>query len=100
MHIDAHLDDSETAEILMNRFLHASARAGTGSRDTWLARQAMLSILRLARCEQLLAIRCSVKQLVPDHLRSHSIKSNRRKRVAGSLSGQTQFVFGRDDLSS
>lgn len=100
MQSNHYLGNSDTSEALMNHFLYASARAGTGYRDTWLARQAMLSIMRLARCEQLLEIRCSVKQLIPDHLRNQSTRNIRRKRAVGSHAGQTQFVFGRDDLSS
>lgn len=88
---------SATSETLMNTFLHSSARAGNSAREAWLARQAMVSIMRLVKSEQLLAIRRSVKQLVPDKLLAKHVKGGRSGRTPGGHSGQTQFVFGSDD---
>ena len=88
---------SATSETLMNTFLHSSARAGNSAREAWLARQAMVSIMRLVKSEQLLAIRRSVKQLVPDKLLAKHVKGGRGGRTPGGHSGQTQFVFGSDD---
>jgi hypothetical protein len=97
MQTNYYFDSSTTSEALMNTFLHSSARSGDSAREAWIARQAMLSIMRLVRSEQLLAIRCSVKQLVPDHLMANNIKSVRGRRLRGGHPGQTQFVFGSDD---
>lgn len=88
---------SATSETLMNTFLHSSAHAGNSAREAWLARQAMVSIMRLVKSEQLLAIRRSVKQLVPDKLLAKHVKGGRSGRTPGGHSGQTQFVFGSDD---
>ena len=90
-------DSSATSETLMNTFLHSSMRKGDSAREAWLSRQAMLSIMRLVRSEQLLAIRRSVKQLVPDHLLANHSRSGRGGRAPGGHSGQSQFVFGSDD---
>jgi hypothetical protein len=90
-------DSSATSETLMNTFLHSSMRKGDSAREAWLARQAMLSIMRLVRSEQLLAIRRSVKQLVPDHLLVRHAKGGRGRRASGGHPGQSQFVFGSDD---
>ena len=90
-------DSSATSETLMNNFLHSSARTGDSAREAWLSRQTMLSIMRLVRSEQLLAIRRSVKQLVPDHLLVRHAKGGRGRRAPGGHPGQSQFVFGSDD---
>jgi hypothetical protein len=90
-------DSSATSENLMNTFLHSSTRTGDSAREAWLSRQAMLSIMRLVRSEQLLAIRRSVKQLVPDHLMAKHVKSGSSRRAPGGYPGQSQFVFGSDD---
>ncbi len=90
-------DSSATSETLMNTFIHSSTRTGDSAREAWLSRQAMLSIMRLVRSEQLLAIRRSVKQLVPDHLLNKHVKSGRSRRTSGGHPGQSQFVFGSDD---
>ena len=92
-------DSSATSENLMNTFLHSSTRTGDSAREVWLSRQAMLSIMRLVRSEQLLAIRRSVKQLVPDHLMAKHVKSGSgsSRRAPGGYPGQSQFVFGSDD---
>jgi hypothetical protein len=90
-------DSSATSETLMNTFIHSSTRTGDSAREAWLSRQAMLSIMRLVRSEQLLAIRRSVKQLVPDHLLNKDVRSGRSRRASGGHPGQSQFVFGSDD---
>ena len=90
-------DSSATSETLMNTFLHSSTRTGDSAREAWLSRQAMLSIMRLVRSEQLLSIRRSVKQLVPDHLLAKHVRGSRSRRAPGGHSGQSQFVFGSDD---
>lgn len=97
MQTNYRFDSSVTSETLMNTFLHSSARSGDSVRETWIARQAMLSIMRLVRSEQLLAIRRSVKQLVPDHLVANHVRSGRGRRTRGGHPGQTQFVFGSDE---
>ncbi len=97
MQINYRFDSSVTSETLMNTFLHSSTRSGDSVREAWIARQTMLSIMRLVRSEQLLAIRRSVKQLVPDHLVANHVRSGRSRRTRGGHPGQTQFAFGSDD---
>lgn len=97
MQSNYYFNSRATSETLMNTFLHSSARTGDSAREAWLSRQAMLSIMRLVRSEQLLAIRHSVKQLVPDHLLVNHVRSSRGRRTPGGHPGQTQFVFGSDD---
>ncbi len=90
-------DSSATSETLINTFLHSSTRTGDSAREAWLSRQAMLSIMRLVRSEQLLEIRRSVKRLVPEHLLAKHVKNGRGRRASGGYPGQSQFVFGSDD---
>lgn len=97
MQITDRFEPEITSEALMNTFLVSSAHTGSSTREVWLARQTMLSLLRLARSEQLLSIRRSVRQLVPSHLLAPSIRTARGKRIAGCHPRQTQFVFGGDD---
>jgi hypothetical protein len=97
MQINYRFDSSVTSETLMNTFLHSSTRSGDSVREAWIARQTMLSIMRLVRSEQLLAIRRSVKQLVPDHLVANHVRSGRSRRTRGGHPGQAQFAFGSDD---
>lgn len=97
MQINYRFDSNVTSETLMNTFLHSSTRSGDSVREAWIARQTMLSIMRLVRSEQLLAIRRSVKQLVPDHLVANHVRSGRSWRTRGGHPGQAQFAFGSDD---
>ena len=97
MQISYPFESDITSEILMNTFLHSSTLVGDSAREIWLSRQAMLSLMRLVRSEQLLEIRHSVQKLVPSDLLVRSVRSGRNKRVNGGHPGQTQFVFGSDD---
>lgn len=80
---------------LMEEFLHASTPESSDLRADWLAREALQSIMRLVRAEQLLEIRHSVNRLVPASIRPHSVK--RPRRGQRNEPGQTQFAFGRED---
>ncbi len=64
-------------------------------RADWLAREALQSIMRLVRAEQLVEIRQSVNRLVPASIRPHSVKRSRRDQR--NPPGQTQLAFGRED---
>jgi hypothetical protein len=90
-------DPTPTSEILMDTFLHSSARTGDSAREVWLSRQVMLSLVRLVRTEQLLAIRRSVNRLVPSNLLVSPIRGTRGRRGMGGYPGQTQFVFDSDE---
>ncbi len=86
-----------TSDDLMDEFLSASARGGASLREAWLAREALQSIMRVIRAEQLLEIRRSVNRLVPASLRSPSMKRPRTRRNQRKQPGQTQLAFGRED---
>lgn len=85
------------SDDLMEEFLAASVRGGIGLRETWLAREALQSIMRLVRTEQLLDIRRSVIRLVPTSIRQPSVKRPRSRRHQRKQPGQTQLAFGRED---
>jgi hypothetical protein len=97
MQISHSFESDLTSEILMNTFLRSSAGSSESARERWLARQTMLSLMRLVRSEQLLEIRHSVQKLVPSDLLMRSVRGARHKRAAGGHPGQAQFVFGSDD---
>jgi hypothetical protein len=86
-----------SSDDLMDEFLCASARAGDSLREAWLAREALQSIIRLSRAEQLLEIRRSVNRLVPASVRPQSVKRPRTRRNQRKQPGQSQFAFGRED---
>lgn len=82
---------------LMEDFLCATQRGGDSLREVWLAREALRSIIRLVRSEQLLEIRQTMHRLVPASLRPQPIKRTRSNRQRGKQPGQAQLAFGRDD---
>jgi hypothetical protein len=85
------------SDILIESFLHArSGNIGT-LREAWFARQTMLSLVRLVRSEQLLAIKRSVRKLVPDAAMAASTKLPKTRRSTRKQPGQTQLAFGRED---
>jgi hypothetical protein len=88
---------SLSSDILMDCFLNARSASGDTLREEWLARQTMLSLLRLARSEQLLSIRRSVTTLVPLCAPATLLKRPKSRRGARKQPGQTQLVFGRED---
>ncbi len=90
-------DPALASEKLMASFLDSVSSGSRGAREAWLAREAMLSLMRLARSEQLLAIRRSVDKLVPESLVAGCVKRPKGKRGTRKQPGQTQLVFGRDD---
>lgn len=90
------VDWAPTSNDLMEDFLRASAGNGNSARERYLAREALLGILRLARSEQLLDIRRSVDRLVPASLRPQSVRRGKARRLPRNQPGQTQFVFGRE----
>ncbi len=85
------------SEDLIEEFLCTAARGHGSLRETWLAREALQSIVRLVRAEQLLEIRNSVNRLVPASIRPPSVKRTRTRRNQRKQPGQTQFAFGRED---
>ncbi len=85
------------SDMLLESFLRSSS-GGTGNgREAWFARQTMLSLMRLVRSEQLLAIKRSVRTLVPDAALAASTKMSKSRRGTRKQPGQTQLAFGRED---
>ncbi len=82
---------------LMEIFLRAASLGGKSSRETYLAREALQGILRLARSEQLLDIRRSVDKLVPLSIQPQPARRAKSKRNSRTPPGQKQFVFGREN---
>lgn len=86
-----------SSEELMQTFLRAMARNAGGTREGWLAREALHSIARLMRAEQLCEIRRSVNKLVPESLLPVPVKRPKSRRNPRRQPGQTQLAFGRDE---
>lgn len=84
----ANVSDSLIEEFLTNMELDLHSL-----REQYLLRETMYSLIRLARSEQLLAIRQSVNRLVPASL--HPIKRARSKRCAPP--GQHRLAFGKQE---
>lgn len=82
---------------LMDVFLRSSANSGKSARETYLAREALHGLLRLARSEQLLEIRRSVEKLVPVAIRQQPVKRGKARRLPSAQPGQKHFVFGREN---
>lgn len=85
------------SEDLIKEFLQSSVRGQGSLRESWLAREALQSIMRLVRAEQLLEIRRSVNRLVPVSVRHPSVKRQRSRRNQRKHPGQIQLAFGRED---
>jgi len=85
-----------SSESLMESFLHSTTANDRSTREAWFARQTMLSLMRMVRSEQLLAIKQSVRKLVPETASPGAAKSTKSKRGTRKQSGQTHLVFGRE----
>lgn len=81
----------------MQSFLGAIAAKGKSEREGWFAREAMHSIVRLVRVEQLRDIHRSVGKLVPEALLIKPVKRPKSRRNPRRQPGQTQLAFGRDE---
>ncbi len=90
-------DRIPSSEELMQNFLRAMSRSSGSARERWLAREALHSIARLVRAEQLCEIRRSVNKLVPESLMPTQVKRAKPRRGQRRQPGQTQLAFGRDD---
>lgn len=86
----ANISDSLIDEFLTNTELRLCSL-----REQYLLRETMYSLMRLARSEQLLAIRQSVNRLVPASLQAHYVKRPRGKR--GPAAGQHKLAFGKQE---
>ena len=84
-------------ETLTESFLHSMSVRGHSAREAWYARQTMWSLIRLVKSEQLLAIKCSVRKLVPDTASLSMTKLSRSRRGSRKQPGQKQLAFGRED---
>lgn len=84
-------------EMLTESFLHSMSGRGHSAREAWYARETMLSLIRLVRSEQLMAIKCSVRKLVPDAASMATVKLSKSKRISRRQPGQKQLAFGRED---
>ena len=85
-----------TSETLMESFLNSTTANDCSAREAWFARQTTLSLMRLVQSEQLLAIKQSVRKLVPESTAIGAAKSTKSKRGTRKQSGQSHLVFGRE----
>lgn len=81
----------------MQCFLRATSNNRGTAREGWLAREALQSIVRLVRAEQLCDIRRSVSKLVPESLLVTPVRRGKSRRNSRSQPGQTQLAFGREE---
>ena len=102
--MNAYLDDSHYAneplprsEDLMNEFLEASVKSQGSARELYLLREAVLSLARLMKSEQLADMRQSVNKLVPASLRPRPVRRGRGRRHPFINSGQSDLLLGRPD---
>ena len=98
------LDDSHYAneplprsEDLMNEFLEASVKSQGSARESYLLREAGLSLARLLKSEQLMDMRQSVNKLVPPSMRPRPVRRARGRRRPFIHSGQSDLLLGRPD---
>ena len=88
---------AHNTDDLIEDFLEISAKLDTSARHNYFRREAMHSLLRLAKSEQLLSIRQSVSKLVPSALKLTGVQANKRRRLqAPTQTKQAQFVFGKE----
>ncbi len=102
--MNAYLDDSHYAtealprsEDLMNEFLEASVKSQGSARESYLLREAGLSLARLLKSEQLVDMRQSVNKLVPSSMRPRPVRRGRGRRRPFIHSGQSDLLLGRPD---
>ena len=102
--MNAYLDDihyaNETlprSEDLMNEFLEASVKSQGSARESYLLREAVLSLARLMKSEQLADMRQSVNKMVPSSLRPRPVRRGRGRRRPFIHSGQSDLLLGRPD---
>lgn len=81
----------------MESFLQSTSFSDGNARQAWYARETMLSLIRLARSEQLLEIRRSVRKLLPEPSTALSARRVTSKRNSRKQPGQKQLAFGRED---
>lgn len=98
---DTHIHSAESlahnTDDLIEDFLEISACLDNSARHNYLRREAMHSLLRLAKSEQLLSIRQSVSKLVPSTLKLTGVQAHKRRRLqAPAQTKQAQFVFGKE----
>ena len=86
---------ANSSDSLIEEFLKSLQPAHGGLRQRYLQRQALYSLMRLARSEQLLDIRNSVNRLVPHSLKPQPVKRGRGKRATPP--GQHKLAFGKQD---
>jgi hypothetical protein len=99
-----YLDDSHytteslpRSEDLMNEFLEASVKSQGSARESYLLREAGLSLARLMKSEQLVDMRQSVNKLVPPSIRPRPVRRARGRRRPFIHSGQSDLLLGRPD---
>ena len=102
--MNAYLDDSHYAtealprsEDLMNEFLEASVKSQGSARESYLLREAGLSLARLVKSEQLVDMRQNVNKLVPSSLRPRPVRRGRGRRRPFIHTGQSDLLLGRPD---
>jgi hypothetical protein len=102
--MNTYFDDSHYAtealprsEDLMNEFLEASVKSQGSARESYLLREAGLSLARLVKSEQWVDLRQSVNKLVPASLRPRPVLRGRGRRRLFIHSGQSDLLLGRPD---
>lgn len=89
---------SNVSDQLIEEFLSTASHSLGSSRERYLLRETMYSLLRLARAEQLLDIRHSVNRLVPASLRHAPTRRAKNKRQHGSFCpSQRRLAFGKQE---
>ena len=85
------------SEDLMNEFLDASVKSQGSAREDYLLREAVLSLARLVKSEQLADMRESVNKLIPASLRPRPVRRGRGRCRLFIHSGQSDLLLGRPD---
>ena len=86
------------AEKLMEELLASTSQHVMSVREQYLLRETLYSLARLAKTEQMLAVKKSVARLIPASFMPQHIRrgKNRRSKLAETAT-QGQLVFGRQE---
>lgn len=92
------MKNESTTEALLEELLASTGKNPMSVREKYLLREALYSLTRLIKAEQLLEIRQSVARLVPVSMRPLHIRHGKGRRN-GQLPapGQINLAFGRQD---
>ncbi len=89
---------ANVSDKLIEEFLRVAAGQQHDLREQYLMREAIYSLMRLVRAEQLMDIRNSVKRLIPLSFRATPPRRSRAKRSSpANCSSQHPLAFGKQD---